>query len=268
MGADVRRLSQAKVDKWLRENRPDFKPADYWFYTNTNTPIPGTCLVCGAKCAPRLSDMKNSGWGHCRTCGDRAAGEANRARGEAEMRREAAKRGYEVVRFFTKRYKHSGHASGFQDKTYATLRCSCDNEWDVSQSHLCSAGNGCGNCSESGFDTGKPADLYLLTRNKRGLQETQYGISNVLDQRLAKHESSGWRLVDVISGPGDEILALENLIKDAMKSEGIYRREYHDEKYDGYTEAWDARDGLRPFMSLERLIGWADRALARREVAA
>ena len=36
-----------------------------------------------------------------------------------------------------------------------------------------------------------------------------------------------------------------------MKSEGIYRREYHDEKYDGYTEAWDASDGFAPFMSLD-----------------
>ena len=72
-----------------------------------------------------------------------------------------------------------------------------------------------------------------MTRNKRGLQETQYGIEQRPDKRLAKHARHGWRLVDAISGgDGDEILALENLIKDAMKAEGVYRREY-DEKYDG-----------------------------------
>jgi hypothetical protein len=53
-----------------------------------------------------------------------------------------------------------------------------------------------------------------------------------------------------------------------MKAEGIYRREYHDEKYDGYTEAWDSSDGLHPFMSLELLLSWAARAGTREEVAA
>ncbi len=212
--------------------------------------------------------MKDHGKGHCSACGNRAMGEKQRARGEAEVRRVAAERGYEVLSFSTRRYNNSSHARGFEDKTYATLRCDCGNEWDVAQSHLCSRGSGCGNCATGRFDTGKPADLYLLTRSKRGLQETQYGVSNRLEGRLAEHARHGWRLVDVISGPGDEILALENLIKDAMKAEGIYRREYKDEKYDGYTEAWNGEDGLHPFMSLEILIEWADRALARREVAA
>ena len=203
-------------------------------------------------------------WGHCNPCGKRA----RREHGEAKARLAAAERGYDVLAVYWLTEKDSSKKAGFRDRTYATLRCDCENVWEVSQNSLCSQGTGCPSCAESGFDTGKPAELYLLTRSKRGLQETQYGISTVLDQRLAKHELNGWRLVDVISGPGDEIFALEKLIKDAMKAEGIYRREYHDAKYDGYTEAWNGEDGLHPFMSLELLIEWSERALARREVAA
>ncbi len=262
------RLTQEFVDAWLAEHRPDFEVDPGWVYVNSRTPIPGRCLVegCGAECAPRLDHMKNDGDGHCAACGIRVAHEANRARGEAEVWRVAAERGYEVVGFFTRQYKNCN--SGVTNQMFVALRCSCGNEWNVSQSDLCSAGRGCASCALSGFDTGKPADLYLLTRSKRGLQETQYGVSNVLDKRLAKHAANGWRLVDVISGPGDEILALENLIKGAMKAKGIYRREYHDEKYDGYTEAWNGEDGLHPFMSLDLLLGWAEAQTGLREEAA
>ena len=57
------RLTQAEVDKWLAANRPDFAVEPDWVYVNNKAPIPGSCLVCGAKCSPMLHNMKTYGLG-------------------------------------------------------------------------------------------------------------------------------------------------------------------------------------------------------------
>ena len=44
------------------------------------------------------------------------------ARAETEARRVAAERGYGFWNFFLSALKHSRNASGFEDKTYVTLR--------------------------------------------------------------------------------------------------------------------------------------------------
>ncbi len=147
------RLTQEFVDAWLAEHRPDFVPEDGWVYETSNTPIPGSCRACPAECAPRLDNMKDNGRGHCDACAKRATHEANRARGEAEVWRVAAERGYEVLSVYSVTEKDSSQKAGFRERTWAALSCGCGNTWDVSQNDLVSHGNGCPNCSPGGYKT-------------------------------------------------------------------------------------------------------------------
>jgi len=129
------------------------------------------------------------------------------------------------------------------------------------------SGHRCPTCAPSGFTKSKPSELYLLTRFKRGYTEFQYGISNVINNRLDLHKKNGWKIVDAISGPGDLIFELEQQIKNAMKVEGVYRRSFHHAKFDGWTEAWSAKD-FPEFYTLGALLDWSASVDAREAVAA
>ena len=99
---------------------------------------------------------------------------------------------------------------------------------------------GCPECSESGFNPGKQAWLYLMKSN---LQQ-QIGITNKLEGRIKAHKTKDktWEPIQVI-GPcrGSEIQALEAQIKIALKrnlqivpgtTENWYRRELEVETFE------------------------------------
>jgi hypothetical protein len=250
------KLTQEFVDAWLAENRPDFKPVDGWVYSDASTPIPGSCRVCGADdIAPRLYSMKDNGQGHCNTCRTRAAGEANRARGEAEIRRVAAERGYEVVCFFTKQYNHSTNASGVLNKLYATLRCGCGNEWDLPQSSLCSQGTGCASCAEFGYSTDKPGAMYLLVRTVDGVEQRQYGISNDWKTRTAGYKRFGWRLKDVVIWQDGSVARRHEDRMNALVRE-VGRTVEPDSVYYRCAEAFVDGVGIPMFVGVHDLLHW------------
>ena len=101
-----------------------------------------------------------------------------------------------------------------------------DKDWLCSQGHKWSAkivsrvgsgdkgGTGCPSCAKSGFDPNKEAYLYLMSRPG----EQQFGISNVIKQRLRTHEGNGWTLIDLI-GPasGHDVLRAERDLKRWLK---------------------------------------------------
>ena len=91
-----------------------------------------------------------------------------------------------------------------------------------------SAGNGCPTCAEYGFNPEKDAWFYLMQRPG----EQQLGISNVLEDRLRKHERNGWILLEHTSVPskGQKVLDTENAFKKWLKKEiGLM---------EGTTENW------------------------------
>lgn len=244
------KFTQEFVDDWLRDNRPDFLPEPGWVYVDSRTPIPGRCLVggCGAECAPRLSDMKYAGTGHCEACGHRA----NRAHAEAEIRRVAAERGYEVVDVFSK-----PRADGSRGDTYATLRCGCGNEWDVRQNSLCSLGTGCPSCAEFGYNPEKPGAMYLLVRVVEGVLQCAYGISNDWKTRTAGYKRFGWRLKDVVVWPDGRVARDYESRMNALVGE-VGRTVEPDSVYYKNKEAFVDGVGIPMFVGVHELLAWLE----------
>jgi hypothetical protein len=213
--------------------------------------------------------MKDLGKGHCNSCGSRASGDANRARGEAEARRKADERGYEVLGFFTKQYKHPTSTSGFLNKMFVTLRCGCGNEWDVQQSSLCSSGTGCPSCAEFGYDSSKPGAIYLLARSVDGVEQRGFGISNNWPQRTAGYERFGWLAIDVVEFEnGQDARDFETvIIREVAALAG--RSVEPDSVYYKNKEAFSEGHGVPMFRDVRSLISWAKaRAGLREGVAA
>ncbi len=115
----------------------------------------------------------------------------------------------------------------------------------------------CKNCSTYGFNPSRDAVLYLLARDRRGRQERQYGITTNVSQRMSTHRNHGWSLVDAWSGIGSDVLRVENEIKNTMRTTGVYRREFREDGFSGWTEAWSS-DHLIPFNTLRALTAWVD----------
>jgi len=88
--------------------------------------------------------------------------------------------------------------------------------------------SGCPTCAEFGFDPEKDAWFYLMQRPG----EQQLGISNVITDRLRKHESNGWSLIEHTTVPskGQKVLETENAFKKWLRKEiGLM---------EGTTENW------------------------------
>jgi hypothetical protein len=108
-------------------------------------------------------------------------------------------------------------------------------DWKCTEGHIYSSavnnrtnGTGCPTCAEYGFNPDKDAWFYLMERPG----EQQLGISNVITDRLRKHESNGWSLIEHTSIPsnGQEVLDTENAFKKWLKNEiGLI---------EGTTENW------------------------------
>ena len=99
-------------------------------------------------------------------------------------------------------------------------------------------GSGCPSCAKTGFNPGKPGWLYLFEHELWGL--LQIGITNVPDQRLATHQSRGWRLLDLRGPlPGDVAREWEQSILQALRKNGVATGPEHIAgRFDGFSEAW------------------------------
>ena len=77
-------------------------------------------------------------------------------------------------------------------------------------------GQSCPSCATFGFDSNKPAWLYLMERPG----EQQIGITNNMNERISYHGRFGWSSIETI-GPysGDVIQKLETSIKQWLKRE-------------------------------------------------
>ena len=116
--------------------------------------------------------------------------------------------------------------------------------------------NGCGKCRVGGFNPSLDGYVYLLRHEERGLLKV--GISNVVEQRTAKHARSGWVEVDRLGPiPGDAAYRLEqSIIASLQWSDVVFARAAGHEKFDGYTEVW-IRNHF-PVPSLAHLVGMVE----------
>ena len=97
----------------------------------------------------------------------------------------------------------------------------CGYVWEATINSRCGTkesgdGSGCPICAETGFNRGKEGWMYLM--NRPG--EQQFGISNVLERRLAQHAREGWQEQDRI-GPfdGEDIWMCEVAVKVWLKNQ-------------------------------------------------
>jgi len=115
--------------------------------------------------------------------------------------------------------------------------CEFGHDWTVA---VCDRRNcGCPSCAESGFNPSKPGWLYLIESIERDM--LQIGVTNVPDQRLKKHASGGFEVIEVM-GPfkiGQIVKDWESDILKYLRSHGaIIARDAGIEKFDGYKESW------------------------------
>lgn len=120
-------------------------------------------------------------------------------------------------------------------------------KWKCEEGHIYSSSvyhrtgkdkTGCPTCSKSGFDPNSDGWLYFLSHEKWGM--LQIGITNVPDDRLARHKRLGWKVVE-IRGPMDGLLtqSWETSILRMLKWVGAdLANASIAGKFDGYSEAW------------------------------
>lgn len=131
----------------------------------------------------------------------------------------------------------SGVNKNSNDKAW--WRCDSGHVWRSVISTRTRLGVGCPSCHKGGYSPGEPGYLYLLRRE--ATEEQQFGITNVPESRLSTHRRSGWEVLDVV-GPADGVWVAE--VEDSLKAffldKGLLYRRNRMEKFDGYTESWDA----------------------------
>lgn len=136
--------------------------------------------------------------------------------------------------------------------------------WKCSQGHSWKAeprrriaGQGCPSCGNRGFSQAEQGFLYLLMSFDGGLQ--QFGISNVVGNRLDVHKRNGWEVLDVV-GPADGvwIRETETALKAFFRNLGLLLPIDHQEKFDGYTETWHSTQKKYATLAslLEDLRSW------------
>jgi hypothetical protein len=117
--------------------------------------------------------------------------------------------------------------------------------WTTTISSRTGARSGCGKCAKSGYDPTKPGFLYVLSDlipvKKRNEDCVQFGISNVIKDRLDVHKRSGFTsapLLVVTSNSGALIRALEKELIAEQKHRSIPTCTDSGIKFDGSTEAF------------------------------
>lgn len=126
----------------------------------------------------------------------------------------------------------------------AIIYCKEHGNWDASISSLINTGSRCPRCAKTGFDSTKPAWLYVLKISGGGNSFTGYGISNFIDKRLAAHRctltAGGYSIENCIlfDAAGIVVRDTENAIKakfarfpqslEGFKTEATYEHLFSD----------------------------------------
>jgi hypothetical protein len=115
-------------------------------------------------------------------------------------------------------------------------------------------GHGCPSCATTGFDPYKPGFLYFMGHFDSHM--FQIGITNFPDDRLGRHERSGWEVLE-LRGPMDGQLTqkLETDCLHALEKRGaILGHKAGIDKFDGYSEAWTKKS--LNVTSIKQILDW------------
>ena len=117
--------------------------------------------------------------------------------------------------------------------------CELGHTWRTSPNSRTNGATGCPTCAPGGgFDPNETGYLYFL--NHQNWEMFQIGITNVPDDRLARHKRLGWELLE-LRGPMDGNLTQqwETAIIRMLKAKGAdLSNSKIAGKFDGYSEAW------------------------------
>lgn len=159
-------------------------------YRTVMTPWRCRCLACGEVVTPLLNNLKKGQRG-CVWCSQKAVDPE-----EAASVMRAA--GLEPLAPYIRRH--------------APWPCRCTKcEGTVSPTYgaVC-YGGGCGNCSFGGFDSEKPALVYLITH--AGYGTVKVGIMSEGSGRLLAHKRYGWQIAATVRVPGNVAPRIEDAI--------------------------------------------------------
>ena len=116
-------------------------------------------------------------------------------------------------------------------------KCINNHVWLASVSHRVQ-GRGCPSCATSGFDPNQNGYLYFLIQPTWEIY--QVGITNIPEDRLARHKRNGFELLE-LRGPMDGHTAqeLETALLRYLKSQKADLSPDHVAgKFDGFSESW------------------------------
>ena len=116
--------------------------------------------------------------------------------------------------------------------------CKKGHSWSASPNQRTNLSSECPSCAVTGYDQNEKGFLYFL-RHPEWLM-FQIGITNYPKQRLTRHLSKGWELIE-IRGPMDGLLAMqwESAILRMLSSKGAdLSNKQIVGKFDGYSESW------------------------------
>jgi hypothetical protein len=134
--------------------------------------------------------------------------------------------------------------------------------WKCSQNHkwrtaICNRtrGSGCPKCATYGFNPNVSATFYLINND----QVIQFGITNDIKTRLAKHRRSGFTSNPIALIPfrkGANARALEVSLITEMRDHGIPTATQRGIRFDGSTEAFCIEDADEDFLEdFKALVG-------------
>jgi hypothetical protein len=130
-------------------------------------------------------------------------------------------------------------------------KCIEGHTWTTSVAHR-TVGRGCPTCAKYGFDPNLDGFFYFL--RQPDWEMFQVGITNFPDQRIGKHQKSGWQVIE-IRGPieGQVSRDLETDILRMLKARGAKLSPSGIVgKFDGMTESW-LQGSVRDFSSIKDL---------------
>jgi hypothetical protein len=119
-------------------------------------------------------------------------------------------------------------------------KCNEGHVWHATVGSRTNIGSGCPSCAKFGFDPSKDGFLYFLYHPDWIMY--QIGITNVPEDRIARHKGLGWEPLE-IRGPLEGFVTRqwEQDILSMLRKKGVVLGSKKGVgKFDGYTEAWDA----------------------------
>jgi hypothetical protein len=166
--------------------------------------------------------------------------------------------------------KLASEAHGW-DTTKVSEGSSYKKFWKCSEGHIWKAAisdrklTGCPSCSKTGFDPNKKGWIYFAEHEQWGM--LQIGISNQIENRMARHKQFGWNVLEV-RGPMDGLVVQEweTSILHSLKRRGAIlggRKDKPDEsrtvierKNSFGSESWLASSC--PVTGLKELMNWVE----------